>query len=168
MSAAIGPRGLLAAIGAGAAAVIILWWNSTLAVVGIGGWLTVAGEILGLLAGYGFIILVLLMARIPPIERGVGADKLARWHATGGRYVISLVSGHAFAIAAGYAANARINPISETATLLTTYPDVLMATVAWFLLLGVALISARAVRRRLRYEAWYYLHFYTYSHTFRP
>jgi len=37
-----------------------------------------------------------------------------------------------------------------------------MATVAAFLLLGVGVVSARAARRRLRYETWYYLHFYTY------
>jgi predicted ferric reductase len=162
VSAAIGPRGLLAAIGAGAAAALVLWWHSTPAITGPGGWLTGAGEILGLLAGYGVVVLVLLMARIPPIERGIGADRLARWHAMGGRYVIGLVTGHALAIIWGYAVNARIGPVSETATLLTTYPDVLMATVAWFLLLGVALVCARAVRRRLRYETWYYLHFYTY------
>ena len=162
MSAAIGPRGLLAAIGAGAAAVLVLWWHSTLTVAGLGGWLTGAGEILGLLAGYAVVILVLLMARIRPIERGIGADRLARWHAMGGRYVIGLVSGHAVAITWGYAVTAHTNPVSETATLLTTYPDVLMATVAWFLLLGVGLVSARAVRKKLRYETWYYLHFYTY------
>ena len=162
MTAAIGPRGLLAAIGAGAAAVLLLWWRSTLAVAGLGGWLTGAGEILGLLAGYAVIVLVLLMARIPPVERGIGADRLARWHAMGGRYVIGLISGHALAIVWGYAVTAHSNPVSETGTLLTTYPDVLMATVAWFLLLGVGLVSARAVRKKLRYETWYYLHFYTY------
>ena len=52
--------------------------------------------------------------------------------------------------------------ISETATLLTQYPDVLMATVAGFLLLGVGIVSMRAARRRMRYETWYYLHLYTY------
>ena len=158
----VGPRAMLAAIAAGAVAVLALWWHSTLSLAGFGGWLTGAGEILGLLAGYGFVILVLLMARIRPIERGVGADRLARWHAMGGRYVISVVSGHALLIIWGYAVTAHTNPASETATLLTTYPDVLMATVAWFLLLGVALVSARAVRRTMSYETWYYLHFYTY------
>ena len=162
MTAAIGPRALLAAIGAGAVAVLALWWQSTLSITGLGGWLTGAGEILGLLAGYGVIILVLLMARIAPIERGIGADRLARWHATGGRYVISLVSAHVLTIVLGYAANAHTNPVTETGSLLTTYPDVLMATVAWGLLLGVALVSARAVRKKLRYETWYYLHLYTY------
>ena len=162
MAAAVGPRALLAAIAAGAIAVLALWWHSTLLVSGAGGWLTGAGEILGLLAGYGVIVLVLLMARIPPIERAVGADRLARWHALGGRYVISLITAHVIAITWGYAVNAHTNPITESGALITAYPDVLMATVAWVLLLGVAYVSARAVRRRLRYETWYYLHFYTY------
>ena len=52
--------------------------------------------------------------------------------------------------------------VSESATLLTQYPDVLMATVAGFLLLGIGIVSMRAARRRLRYETWYFLHFYTY------
>jgi len=62
----------------------------------------------------------------------------------------------------GYAVQAHTSLTSETATLLTQYPDVLMATVAGFLLLGVGLVSMRAVRRRVRYETWYYLHLYTY------
>lgn len=162
MAAAVGPRAVLGAVTAGAAAVLALWWHSTLTLPGAGGWLTGAGEILGLLAGYAVVVLVLLMARVRPIERGVGADRLARWHAMGGRYVIGLVSGHALAIIWGYAVSAHVSPVNETGALLTTYPDVLMATVAWFLLLGIAVVSARAVRRKMSYETWYYLHFYTY------
>ena len=162
MAGAVSPRALQALIGAGAAAVLVLWWHAALAVSGLGGWLTGAGEICGLLAGYGVVVLVLLMARIRPIERGVGADRLARWHATGSRYVIGLISAHAITIIWGYAVTAQTNPVAETGALLTTYPDVLMATVAWFLLLGVGFVSARAARKRLRYETWYYLHFYTY------
>ena len=117
---------------------------------------------LGLLAGYGFVVLVALMARLPPLEKGIGTDRLARWHAMGGRYVITLVTGHVLLIVWGYAVTAHEKVTSETVTLLTTYPDVLMATVAWFLLLGVAAFSARAARRRLSYETWYYAHLYTY------
>ena len=153
---------VLAAIAAGAAAVLVLWWHSTRAIAGPGGFLTTVGEGLGLLAGYAVIIAVLLMARLPPVERGVGADRLARWHATVGRWTIGLICGHVLFIIWGYALQAHSGLVSETGTLLTTYPDVLMATVAWFLLLGVALTSMRAVRTRLRYETWYYLHFYTY------
>jgi len=83
----VGPRAVLAVIGIGALAVIALWWHSTPDVRGLGGWLTGAGEVLGLLAGYGVVVLVALMARLPPLERGIGTDQLARWHAMGGRYI---------------------------------------------------------------------------------
>ena len=155
-------RTVLAVIGIGAAAVVALWWHSTPGVSGLGGWLTGAGEILGLLAGYGVVVLVALMARLPPLERGIGTDRLARWHAMGGRYIVSLVVAHGLLIVWGYAVEAHTSLTSETATLLTQYPDVLMATVAGFLLLGVGIVSMRAARRRVRYETWYYLHLYTY------
>jgi predicted ferric reductase len=156
------PELALAGIGAGALAVVALWWNDTPSFTGLGDLLTGAGEILGLLAGYGVVVLVALMARLPPLERGVGTDRLARWHAMGGRYVISLIWAHAVTITWGYAVSAHEGVIAEAGTLLTSYPDILMATVAAFLLLGVGLVSARAARRRLAYETWYYLHFYTY------
>jgi predicted ferric reductase len=155
-------RGVLAVIGLGAAAVVALWWHSTPAVSGLGGWLTGAGEMLGLLCGYGVVVLVALMARLPPLERGIGTDQLARWHAMGGRYIVSLVVAHGLLILWGYAVEAHTSLTRETATLLTQYPDVLMATVAGFLLLAVGIVSMRAARRRVRYETWYYLHLYTY------
>jgi ferredoxin-NADP reductase/DMSO/TMAO reductase YedYZ heme-binding membrane subunit len=156
------PALVLGLIGLGAVAVLILWWRSTPEIGNTGDLITSAGDALGLLAGYGFVMLVALMARLPPLERGVGADRLARWHAMGGRYVITLVTGHVLLIVWGYAVTAHEQVTSEAVTLLTAYPDVLMATVAWFLLLGVAAFSARAARRRLSYETWYYAHLYTY------
>jgi predicted ferric reductase len=160
--ARVGERGLLAVIIAGGVVVIALWWHSTPGVHGLGGWLTGAGQVFGLLCGYGVVVLVALMSRLPPLERGLGADKLARWHAMGGRYIVSLIVAHGLLIVWGYAATAHANVVSETATLLTQYPDVLMATVAGFLLLGIGIVSMRAARRRVRYETWYFLHLYTY------
>jgi predicted ferric reductase len=158
----VGARVVLAVIVLGAVVVLALWWHGSPAVRGLGGWLTGAGEILGLLAGYGVVVLVALMARIPPLEQNLGGGQLARWHAMGGRYVVSLVVAHALLITWGYAVQAHTGVLSQTATLLTQYPDVLMASVAAFLLLGVGVVSMRAARRRVRYETWYYLHLYTY------
>jgi len=157
------PPGLvLAVIAAGVAGVIALWWRDTPPITGLGDELTGAGRILGLLAGYGVVVLVALMARLPPLERGIGASRLARWHAMGGRYIITIIGAHAVLITWGYAVTFHQRVSTEAGTLLTSYPDVLMATVAAGLLLGVGLVSARLVRRRLAYETWYHLHFYTY------
>ena len=70
--------GAVGAVGAGAAAVVALWWVSTPAVTDLGGALTGAGRVLGLLAGYGVVMLVALMARLPPLERSTGAGRLGR------------------------------------------------------------------------------------------
>ena len=156
------PGALLAMIAAGAAATLYLWWHGTPSLHGFGDWLTNAGRITGLEAGYGVVVLVALMARMPPLERGVGADRLARWHAMGGRYVIGLVVAHALLITWGYAVTAHTTVIHQTWTLLDSYPDILLATTAGLLLVMTAVVSARAFRHRMRYETWYYLHFYTY------
>jgi predicted ferric reductase len=156
------PDAVLAVIAAGAAGTLFLWWHGTPSLHGFGDWITNAGRITGLEAGYGVVILVALMGRIPPLERGIGADRLARWHAMGGRYVIGLVVAHALLITWGYAVTAHTTVIRQSWTLLDSYPDVLLATAGGLLLVMTAVVSARAVRTRMRYETWYYLHFYTY------
>ena len=156
------PNLVLALLAAGAIATVGLWWHDTTSIHGLGDWLTNAGRVTGLLAGYGMVALVALMARIPPLERGVGADRLARWHAMGGRYSVGLVVAHGLLITWGYAVTAHTNVAGQAKTLLLSYPNVLAATVAGLLLVGVGAVSARAARRRMRYETWHYLHFYTY------
>ncbi|MFF0866792.1 ferric reductase-like transmembrane domain-containing protein [Nonomuraea sp. NPDC003560] len=156
------PAAVLSVIAAGVPAVLGLWWCGTPRVAGLGDWLSGAGRITGLLAAYGIAVLLALMARIPPLERGVGSDRLARWHAMGGRYVVALATAHTLLIIWGYAVADGTDVASETVTLNLSYPDVLAATVAVLLLVGVGIISARAIRPLLRYETWFHLHFYTY------
>ncbi|HET6210703.1 MAG TPA: ferric reductase-like transmembrane domain-containing protein, partial [Jatrophihabitans sp.] len=156
------PNTVLAVLWIGAAAVLLLWWHDTPAIHSLGDWLTNAGRITGLLAGYLVVVLLALMARVPALERGVGTDRLARWHAMLGRYTVCLVLAHSLLIIWGYAVTAHQGVVGQTWTLLTSYPDVLMATVALGLLVAVGISSARAARRRLRYETWHFVHLYTY------
>src|SRR6185437_7142868 len=155
------PGAVLTVIAAGAVAVLALWWHGTPSLHGFGDWLTNAGRITGLEASYGMVVLIALMARIPPLERGIGPD-LARWHAMGGRYTVGLVVAHALLIVWGYAVTAHTSVTHQTWTLLDSYPDVLLATAGGLLIVMTGVVSARAARRRMRYETWYYLHLYTY------
>ncbi|MEV5775164.1 ferric reductase-like transmembrane domain-containing protein [Streptomyces antimycoticus] len=150
----------------GAAAVLALWWHDTPSVVGAAGWLTGAGRITGLLAGYACAILLLLMARIPLLDRAIGTDRLARWHALGGRYTISLACAHVLLIIWGYSLESRTGPVEQTTTLVLHYPDLLKGTIGFLLFLITAIVSARAVRRRIPYETWHLLHFATYLAVF--
>jgi predicted ferric reductase len=159
----LAPTSLLLGVAAGAVVAVGLWFTGTPQNLhGPADWLTNAGRITGLLGGYGCVVLVLLMARIPAVERGVGTDRLARWHSMGGRYVVSLLVAHSLLIVLGYAQTTGVSVVTQAHTLLFGYADVMMATVAMGLFLGVGVVSMRAIRPRLRYETWYYLHFYTY------
>jgi predicted ferric reductase len=147
----------------GAGLTVWLWWhNLSGAPHGLGDWLTNGSRVTGLLGGYGLGILLLLMGRVPWLEHRIGAGLLAGWHAKGGRYVLILLVIHTLLIVWGYSASTQTSLTSETAALLAHYPDVLAATAALGLLVAVWVISARAIRRRIRYETWFYLHLYGY------
>ncbi|MFF3110955.1 ferric reductase-like transmembrane domain-containing protein [Kitasatospora sp. NPDC057904] len=156
------PSAVLALIAVGALGVLAPWWRDTVGVDGTAGWLTGAGRITGLLAGYAAPVLLLLMARIPVLERGVGADRLARWHAFGGRYLVGLVAAHVTTVIWGYALTDGRGVVGEGVQMVLHFPDMLKATAATLLMFGTGIVSARAARRRLSYEAWYYLHLATY------
>ena len=151
------------AIAVGALIVLAIWARNTPPTLHtLGDYLTNAGRITGLLAGYGVVVLLALMARIPALEHGLGADTLSRWHSIGGRYVVTMSTVHTVTIIWGYSALSHSSLVGQTSTLVLHYPDVLMATAALGLLLLVGVMSARAVRTKVRYETWYLIHFYTY------
>lgn len=156
------PWGVQAVVAAGAAGVLGLWWLDNAAVVGPAGWVIGAGRITGLLAGYGCAVLLALMARIPFVDRYVATDRLTRWHAMGGRYTVSLAVTHVSLIIWGYSLSAHTGLVRQTTTLVLTYPDLLEGSAGFLLMLATAVVSARAARRRMRYETWHYLHFATY------
>ena len=157
---------VLTLLWAGAAAVLALWWADTGSVVGAAGWLTGAGRIAGLLCGYSCAVLVGLMAKVPLLERQVGSDRVARWHAMAGRYTVCLLLAHIGLILAGYAAQDGASLWHETLTVVLDYPEMLKATAGTVILLAVGVTSARAVRRRTGHEFWYYVHLLTYAAVF--
>lgn len=157
---------VLAVLWLGAAAVIALWWHDTRSVVGTAGWLTGAGRISGLLCGYACAVLVGLMARVPLLEQRIGADRVTRWHARAGRYTICLLVAHVVLILLGYAAQDGSSLPREALTVVLDYPEMLKATAGAVVLTAVGIVSARAVRRRVSHEFWYYLHLLTYAAVF--
>ena len=124
--------------------------------------LTSLGRLAGLLSADLMLIQVVLMARVPLIERRFGQDRIARWHRLAGFTSFHLLLAHVVLTALGYAGTARRNVLVETWDLVTTYPGMLLATAALALLVLVVVTSIRAARRRLRYESWHLLHLYAY------
>lgn len=115
----------------------------------------------GLLAGYAVTVLLLLMSRAPALERGVGADRTARWHGRVGRATLILIVVHGVAATLSWAAAQGLSVIAATEGVLDM-PGLVAATVATVLFVAIGALSARAARRRLRYETWHAIHLLTY------
>lgn len=116
-----------------------------------------AAHLTGLLAGYGILVLLFLMARVPAVEHGVGGDRLARRHALGGRHVLLLCFGHGLLALLGYAVHEGVDVLSAGRGLLG-YPALAAAAAGTGLLAAVGVTSARALRRRLAHETWRGVH----------
>ncbi|MBB4979595.1 MULTISPECIES: ferredoxin reductase family protein [Streptomyces] len=153
----LAPDRLRDAIVGGAGAVTFLWGVQARPSARLDAFCATGAHLTGLLAGYGVLVLLLLMARVPAVEHGVGADRLARWHALGGRYVLGLIGAHAVLALCGYAAYTRTDLVTATGDLLA-YGAIAAATAGTGLFVAVGVTSARAVRRRVRHETWRAVH----------
>ncbi len=127
-----------------------------------GGAATFLGSLTGLVGTYLALLMVLLVSRIPAIERVLGQDGLLRWHRRLAPWPISLLLAHALFITIGYARAARAGLWHQAGVMLTRYPDVLIATVGLGIMAGIGVLSLRAIRRRLRRETWWLIHLYIY------
>jgi predicted ferric reductase len=130
--------------------------------IGLASAATSLGRLAGLIAADLLLIQVMLMARVPAIERSFGQDQLARTHRLVGFTSINLMLLHILLVTVGYAGSDRHPVLSEAWRLITAYPGMLLAAAATVALLMVAVTSIRAARARLRYESWHLLHLYAY------
>ncbi|GGZ07987.1 ferredoxin reductase family protein [Streptomyces poonensis] len=160
---------LLLTVWAGAAGVLWLWWSNTPAIADTAGRVLAAGRITGLLAGYLMALVVLQMARVPALERRVGSDRVARWHAMSGRYTLCLVVAHVVLTMYGYALQAGLGAgdlVRQTVDSVNGLPDMGKAAIGTGVLVFIGLISIGPVRRRIPYDLWYHVHLLTYAATF--
>jgi predicted ferric reductase len=155
----------LAGIGALNVAVIVALWLRAGGISSVGGLadaLTSTGRITALLGAYAALIAVVLLARVPVLERLVGFDRLTGWHRHAARACLTLLVAHTALTTAGLTVGDHVSLPREAQRLITQYPGVITASAALVVLLAVAVTSVVAVRRRLRYETWYFIHLYTY------
>ena len=127
-----------------------------------GGLATAVGRFAGMLGTYLLLVTVLLVGRIPAVERALGQDTLVRWHRRLGPWVIGLLIAHGLFITLGYAQGLRTGLAHELATLVTHFPGMLGAVVGLGLIVVAGVTSYRNVRKHLRYETWWTVHLYTY------
>ena len=109
------------------------------------------------------LIMVLLVARLPWLERSAGQDQLVRWHRRVSPWALGLIAAHVVLITLGYAQAAKSGCAAAscgcwcgpTRTCSPRSPGPACSVLAGF-------TSYRIVRQRLRYETWWVVHLYFY------
>jgi predicted ferric reductase len=152
----------LAGIGLGATLALGVEAESSGSLHAAGGWATAAGRLTGLAAAYLMVVVVVLVARMPPLERAIGQDRLVAWHRRLGPWPLYLLVAHATLITVGYARAAHDGLLHQLGQLIWTYPGILASTVAFALLVAAGVTSYKKARARMAYETWWSVHLYTY------
>ncbi|WP_416071573.1 ferric reductase-like transmembrane domain-containing protein [Streptomyces sp. ME02-8801-2C] len=127
---------------------------------GKNGVLTVA-KFFGLHAAVLMLFQLLLVARLPWLDRRIGMDRLTVWHRWVGFTLLWTLLTHAVLVVLGYA-DLSDTSMTKTFFSLAGVPASLLGMLAAALVVVVASVSTRGVRRRLRYETWHGVHLLLY------
>jgi len=152
----------LAGLGFGVTLALVITGETRGSLSAPGGWFIAGGRLAGFTGAYLLLVMVVLIARLPWLERAVGQDRLVRWHRRIGPWVLWLITAHVVLITLGYSRLAKVGPLRQLWVFLTSYPDLLAAAVGFCLLIMAGITSIRIARRRLKYETWWVVHLYMY------
>lgn len=153
---------LLAGLGLGVTVALVVQSESPGTLSAPGGAFIAAGRLAGFVGAYLLLLMVLLVSRVPWLERTLGQGRLVRWHRWLAPWALLIVCAHVVTITLGYADSARVGPLHELWTLVSSYPWMLAAVAGFLVLVMAGVVSVRAVRRRVKYETWWAVHLYTY------
>lgn len=147
------------------AGIFILWWvNSTYYIHNPedGNILIALGRIAGLLTQFALLLQLVLVGRIKSIEHLFGFDRLNAVHRFIGYSIPVLLILHVFLLVAGNAQANGVSLFSQLAAFLATKENVLEAFFAALIFIFIIFISIAIVRKKLRYETWYFVHLLVY------
>ncbi len=158
------PRDVVALLVANGIFILLMWvrHGGLDELRSVGGGLTAVGQLSALEGTYLALVGLVLMGRSPWLDEAFGMDRLAWAHRWLGFTTVWLIAGHVVLTVSGYALGDGQWVVAELVTLVWTYPFVLWALVGFVLFVMVGMTSAKASRRRLSYETWYFLHLYAY------
>lgn len=122
---------------------------------------TSVGVIAGLIGTDFILVMLVLAARIPLLDRTVGHDRAIAVHRSLGKPALYLLLAHGALLLTGYGMSSGFNPIAEIGPMLAI-PNMSLAFIAMALLIVVVVTSLVAVRRRFSYEGWHLVHLLSY------
>ena len=120
------------------------------------------GNFFGLHVATIMLVQLILIARLPWLDRRIGMDRLTSWHRWVGFTLFWTVLLHATFVVLGFARLDDASPLRTFFALAGT-PATLFGITAATILIAVVATSTRYVRRRLQYETWHLIHLALYA-----
>ena len=112
------------------------------------------------------LIHMILVARVPWLEKILGLDKLTHAHKKLGKPLLYLLIVHTITALISYSISDGVGVLTTLLNLIGGYADLLLAFIGLLLMILVVVSSIRAARRKLSYEAWYLIHLLSYISIF--
>jgi predicted ferric reductase len=149
---------VLAGLGLGATVGLAITAETSSQLREPGGVAMFLGNLTGLAGTYLALLMVLLVSRIPAVERVLGQDGLLRWHRRLSPWPISLIIAHAVLLTYAYAEVAKTGVLRQLGAFVSSYAGMLAAIIGFAIFVAVAATSVYSVRRRMRRERWWAMH----------
>ncbi|HYK98000.1 MAG TPA: ferredoxin reductase family protein [Candidatus Acidoferrales bacterium] len=149
---------------AGLWAVLLFWWTASGAVPvkTDADRLNTIGRVTALIGTYLLLWQLLLLSRLPWLERAFGMERLIWLHRWNGYLTTTFIGAHVVTQTMGYALDQRDTILGQLGDFIVHYDGVLPAIGATVLLAAVTVTSIGAARRGMSYQTWYFIHLYAY------
>lgn len=109
------------------------------------------------------LIHMLLVARVPWIDKFYGHDKATVTHKKLGKPVLYFITAHFIASLIEYSISNGKDIITTLFWFITDVQDMLLATLGFVLMVVVVITSLNFARRAMSYEAWFFVHLISYA-----
>jgi predicted ferric reductase len=145
--------------------VIAFWWQGSGSLLKFGNIYAkeiAIGRLLGLCGEMAILTQLILIGRIRFIEQEFGHDKMNTIHRTIGYSIVFFFLLHPFLLILGYSGQNEASFISQFFNFIINWEDVIKAFIALIIFLIIISVSLPYVRRKIKYEYWYFTHILVY------
>ena len=145
-------------------AIVLLWWlhsGSLFASNGNGDTLIALGRITGLLAEFFILVELVLIGRITWLEQLFGFDQMNKIHRWIGYGILFFFILHPLLTVLGYAERNGVVTLDQFMVFLNL-GEYLRGVIGFLLFFIAVAISFPIIRKKIRYETWYFTHLVMY------
>jgi predicted ferric reductase len=124
--------------------------------------ITAVSRIAAMSGTYLALVCLVLIARIPWLEKELGQDVLVKLHRKIAPYSLYLIVFHVALVSIGYGLLGDLNAWQQFWSLVLGTPWMMPAFIGFIFMMMVGITSYKRARSRMKYDTWYLLHLYAY------